>query len=642
MAKSKKLNKLRLALQWGVFGYLLFLGAKVLINPKSGVDFEAYCPFGGLQSLASYLVNESLACTMTSVQILMGITLFVAVVVFSKLFCSYICPIGTLTEWLGKVGDKLKVRFTLTGNTDKAFRIIKYFLLFVTFYYTLASSELFCKKFDPFFAISSGFNSDVNAYYAFFAILITIFGSIFIRQFWCKYFCPLAALSNIFKFIIMFSVAITVYVVVNRLGVKLSYVWPLSVICVLGYIFELVKLESKAVPFFKITRNESTCSGCGVCDKSCPQGIEISKVNSVKHVDCNLCGDCLYVCPHEDTIQLNKKNFRWIPAVATVVLVIVGMLIGSAFELPTIDEKWGTPAEMDMSETYSRSGIKNIKCFGSAKAFSSKMRRVKGVLGVAAYVKTKTAKVYYNPMILNEDKINKLIFTPVKLPVRSLKKGVSKLKVITLGIENFFDKYDANYLQLMLKKHEGFYGIETEYACPVIVRLYVDENIVLDEKKIKEIVEVDSFTFKSRGKDITVDTEFEVLEYNDKGNTISYSEYQRAMFQGYKKYFNLREDFDDDELMLYRLPVPDKLSSRNLSFLASHLSANKAIVGIETKLVNDDPVFQVYFVKDAIKDGEINKMINSDTLKVTFSNGTVRKLINKIKFAETGNLVELN
>ena len=36
-------------------------------------DVEAYCPFGGLQALGSYLVNNSLACTMSMTQIMVGI-----------------------------------------------------------------------------------------------------------------------------------------------------------------------------------------------------------------------------------------------------------------------------------------------------------------------------------------------------------------------------------------------------------------------------------------------------------------------------------------------------------------------------------------------------------------------------------------
>lgn len=67
-------------------------------------DVEAYCPFGGLQALGSYLVNNSLACTMSMTQIMVGVMLAVGVILFSKLFCGYLCPLGTVSEWMGRGG----------------------------------------------------------------------------------------------------------------------------------------------------------------------------------------------------------------------------------------------------------------------------------------------------------------------------------------------------------------------------------------------------------------------------------------------------------------------------------------------------------------------------------------------------------
>lgn len=59
-------------------------------------------PFGGLQALGSYLVNNSLACTMSMTQIMVGVMLAVGVILFSKLFCGYLCPLGTVSEWMGQ------------------------------------------------------------------------------------------------------------------------------------------------------------------------------------------------------------------------------------------------------------------------------------------------------------------------------------------------------------------------------------------------------------------------------------------------------------------------------------------------------------------------------------------------------------
>ena len=184
MRKKTNINNLpRLFIQWGVIAFVAFLAVRPFFSDDYTPNFEAYCPFGGIQALSSFLLNDSLACTMTSAQIAMGVLLMIGIVVFSKLFCAYICPVGTISEWLGKMGDKLKVRITFIGVTDQVFRSFKYILLFITFYFTLASNELFCKKFDPYFAMTTGFSLDVVLLYAAITIALVIVGSFFIRLF---------------------------------------------------------------------------------------------------------------------------------------------------------------------------------------------------------------------------------------------------------------------------------------------------------------------------------------------------------------------------------------------------------------------------------------------------------------------------
>lgn len=180
MARKKPLvpNYYRITLQWGVLALLAYMLLRPLFDRHYYPDFEAYCPFGGMQSLSSYFSSHSLACSMTTVQIALGLALLLAVILFSKLFCSYICPIGTVTEWLGKLGRKWKMHFTLKGRTDRAFRLLKYVLLFITFYFTISASELFCRKFDPFYASFTGFSGDVVFWYALPALILTLAGSL--------------------------------------------------------------------------------------------------------------------------------------------------------------------------------------------------------------------------------------------------------------------------------------------------------------------------------------------------------------------------------------------------------------------------------------------------------------------------------
>ena len=190
-----------------------------------------------------------------------------------------------------KLGNKYKIRLKLSGLTDKILRSLKYLLLFFTFYYTLESNELFCKKFDPFFAITSGFSLDVAWLYA--SLAPDRGGD------WGLYWSdssgvntsvPLGAVSNIIKFTWFFAMLSICYALILIAGFQLSYVWPLAIACVGGYSLEIRGEKMNFSPLVKITRNESTCTNCNLCSRKCPQVIYVAKMKEVNAVDCNLCG----------------------------------------------------------------------------------------------------------------------------------------------------------------------------------------------------------------------------------------------------------------------------------------------------------------------------------------------------------------
>ena len=95
MAKKSTIirNWPKYLLQWGV---LAALAAFLLIPGKNPANPEAYCPMGGLQALTTFFVRGSLPCSMSMVQIVMGIVLAASVVLFSKLFCGYDSAYGSL------------------------------------------------------------------------------------------------------------------------------------------------------------------------------------------------------------------------------------------------------------------------------------------------------------------------------------------------------------------------------------------------------------------------------------------------------------------------------------------------------------------------------------------------------------------
>ncbi len=639
MARKRK-NTIRLLMQWGI---MLLLGYMVLrwwIDPNYIPDFEAYCPFGGMQAFTSFLVNNSLACTMTEDQIFMGILLLGGIFVFGKLFCSYICPIGTFTEWLGRIGDKYGVRISIKGIWDNILRSLKYILLFITFYFTVTSSELFCREYDPYYAAFTGFGHDVVWLYALIALAVTILGSVFIRQFWCKYLCPLGAISNIFANGLVFLGVMAVYLGLLAIGLQINWLWPAGIIIFIAMLLETTRLKGWLFPAFKITRNAQSCVNCDLCNKACPMGLEIMRVDTVEHIDCHLCTDCITACPVPNTLTINKKRINWVPAGATVGLIILGFILAGTIELPTINMKWAPKQKFKQAAVFSQSGIKNIKCFGSSKSFASKMQHVPGVLGVETYVRSHTAKIYYDPKVISDEGIKKAIFTPSKTLIKLPPKGTDSVSVLVAHIDNLFDTYDTFYLTQLLRQTKGIYGFSSQFGEPVKVRIYFDERLQTPSN-IKKVIEQPRLTYLSRGKKITREIDFRVADMQAQASKLSRSAFIQQLFVPYDRAFNKYRSYNPQELAVYKIFMPQAISSgvrRSISMLVSHLSSNDYIVRFKT-IYSDAPYALVYFVKNKVQPDEIYSMLTSPVLTVHYRNGKTGKVRNVFRFPRKGEVI---
>jgi polyferredoxin len=525
--KSKKFNPGKTIYQVVIFSVLVYMGAKLWLDKVYTPDFEAYCPFGGLQAVGSYITRGSLSCSMTSVQIMMGLMLLIGAALFSKLFCGYICPLGFVSEWLGKLGAKLKINIKVSELADSSLRSIKYILLFITFYFTLTSSELFCKKFDPYYAVVSGFSADVVVLYSLISIGLLIAGSVLIRFFWCRYLCPFGALTNIFRYIWWFSGIVGLFAILSLVGIKISFIYPLLTIICAGYLLEVIYMSRVRPSILHITRNSDTCTNCNLCTAKCPQSIDVAKVERVDHIDCNLCGDCLYACREKNTLQINKRNMNWLPAFILTVLIIAGLLLGSLFEFPTIDVKWGTKEEISKAGLFSKEGLKNVKCFGSSTALANQLSRVDGIYGVSTYVGTHKVKILYNKSLYNDTTIQKLLFVPEKRVIKELNSETDSVLVYSLTVDRFFDPLDASYLQYLLQQKTEAIGYQSDFACPVIVRIYFPKGKQPSPLDLIDIIQSESLTYEADKIFYKVKLDYKVITIGESPEIISKDEFMR-------------------------------------------------------------------------------------------------------------------
>jgi len=123
--------------------------------------------------------------------------------VLKKAFCGWLCPVGTFSEILWKVGQKLFRRsFPLPGWLDLPLRGLKYLLLgFFLFIIGAMSAEAL----DDFMHAPYALVADVKmlnffrnmGLTAIMVIGVLVLLSVLVQNFWCRYLCPYGALMGL-------------------------------------------------------------------------------------------------------------------------------------------------------------------------------------------------------------------------------------------------------------------------------------------------------------------------------------------------------------------------------------------------------------------------------------------------------------
>ena len=655
-------------LQWGVLAAIvIFLSG--LIPFKEAADPETYCPLGGLQALATYLAQGSLPCSMSSVQVMMGIALVAAVVLFSKLFCAYICPVGTVQDLLGKARRSIRMKGikVRNGSTfDKILRIVKYALVFWIFYMTVEASELFCKNLDPYYAVATGFKGEITLWMSLTTVGLVVLGSFFIDMFWCRYLCPLGAISNTLKFWVWIGVLFGTYYVADVLGADIPWAVLLGAFCIIGYLLEILHAKPKMQVMYMMKDNFA-CTKCGLCTKKCPYHIDIMSHRNgrIESVDCNLCGECAASCTANALKVGVRRNeqadfWKYVPAALTVVLIAAGMWVGGRFELPTIDMTWGIESvaedgtvtqlvDPDTLESMSIEGLRSVKCYGSSMTFKAQVEKVTGVHGVKTFVNRHSVEILYDPAKTSPEKIQEAIYTPSKFRVNSPDpKAVDSLKVVTIRTEGMYDKMDINYLGMQMRlTGKKIYGLESEFSCPLIVRVIMDPSENLSEEWFREIVEMEVLQMPVHGggvNEIELDYSFEGME--DEVSFISTADHLKNMFSSFNVQWKSRIEAAGNKQQ-YIYEIVDKnyekpIILRNMPYLSNHLSKHEGIIGVYLVL-NDDlqPCIRIRYA-DPMTSERLWELMTMDTWTITYKADDVRQEGAKFSFKTPGKVIRYN
>jgi len=230
------------------------------ISLLASASLHSLCPFGGVVTIYQYAtVGTFVQKIHESAFVLMAIG-FVLAILFGPVFCGWVCPLGTIQEWVAKWGKKLfrrRYNHFVPARIDNALRYARYLVLAWVVYVTATSGTLIFADYDPYFALFNFWSSEV-AIGGLVILGLTLVLSLFMERPWCKYACPYGAvlgITNLFR-------------------------------------------------VFKIKRSELTCKADGACSIMCPMNIPVDTVKAVRDHQCISCLECTSeaICPVAKTV----------------------------------------------------------------------------------------------------------------------------------------------------------------------------------------------------------------------------------------------------------------------------------------------------------------------------------------------------
>ena len=292
-------QQLRLAVQVAFIALNVWIGAQFYLwvrHLESGgmtrevsrpPGVEGWLPIAALMNLKAFVLTGKVpdihAAGMFLLIAFLGISLLL-----KKAFCSWLCPIGTVSEWLWKLGRKAGGNADVPRWLDIPLRGLKY-LLFGFFAWAVINMPV--DAIVAFLKAPFGMVADVKmldffrhiSTTALIVIAVLIGLSVLVKNFWCRYLCPYGALLGLFA------------------------------------------LVSPA----RIRRDADKCIDCAKCTKACPSRLPVDRLLQIRSAECTLCMQCTAVCPAAGALDVKVTPHRTVPAwavAATIAAIFFGIV----------------------------------------------------------------------------------------------------------------------------------------------------------------------------------------------------------------------------------------------------------------------------------------------------------------------------
>jgi len=296
-------NKIRLLAQGSFLAFMTWTGYRHQVlggGPQGVPPVDALCPLGGMETLFGFLSSGTWLRRVAPSALVLFVLVVIATLLFGRVFCGWICPLGTLGEWTAKIARRTGIRRReLPESLDRPLRFLKYGVLALVVGLAWKLGNLAWRPFDPWVAwmhLSAGLEGMAEAPWSFVVLFGTVIGaSLFIERFWCRYLCPLGAILAPLQ--------------------KLSPV--------------------------KVRRSEEHCIHCHLCGKACPVRLDPESVKVTSSAECLACGRCVEACPREKALFFGTRTRAL--SVTAVGLLGVGFFLGG-YGLARASGHWKTYA----------------------------------------------------------------------------------------------------------------------------------------------------------------------------------------------------------------------------------------------------------------------------------------------------------
>jgi len=221
---------------------------------------------------------EVISITAAGFIFILLITLF-----FGRIYCSSVCPLGTLQDVFTWLSGKFRIRKRF--KFKKPQNLIRYSVLGILILILFFSSIFLINLLDPYSLAGKIFSNVFRpVYYVGNNILARIF------QLFDNYSVYSVHVKIDSLLAVVFSVSF--FILISYLSVFKGR-WYCNTICPVGTLLGIFSRFS----FFRIRMDEKACTSCGLCAKECKAGCIDVKEKKVDFSRCVACFDCFGACP---------------------------------------------------------------------------------------------------------------------------------------------------------------------------------------------------------------------------------------------------------------------------------------------------------------------------------------------------------